>query len=114
MMKYQQKGDEIGSSDDERTFSHQKKYWAGNLGSTYTYIRNFPAECKPMKQFKNFSPNYYDDPELKKKQHEDLIDHLLSSDEEFFPQNKPQVKSKVKPLRARSHRFDTYETTFGP
>ena len=46
-----------------------------------------------MKQFKNFSPNYYDDPEMKKKQHEDLIDHLLSSDDEFFAPNKPQVKS---------------------
>ena len=67
-----------------------------------------------MKQLKNFSPNYYDDPEMKKKQHEDLIDHLLSSDDEFFAPNKPQVKSQVKPLRARSNRFDTYETTFGP
>jgi hypothetical protein len=67
MMKYQNQGEDIVSSDDERTFSHSKKHWKEYPGSTNTYIRNFPAECKPMKHFLNFSPNYYDDPEFKKK-----------------------------------------------
>jgi len=66
-----------------------------------------------MKQFLNFSPNYYDNPEFKKKQHEELIDHLLSSDDDFY-NDQPIINSKVKRLKARTNRYDHYETTFGP
>lgn len=78
MMQYQQ-AYESGSSDEDRTFTHSKKFWKDNLAVTSTYVTQFPTECKPMKHFRNFSQNLNNDPSIKEKQQAQLIEKLLTS-----------------------------------
>jgi hypothetical protein len=67
MMQYQQAYDS-GSSDEDRQFTHPKKFWKDNLAVSSTYVTQFPTKCKPMKHFRNFSENIKDDPSIREKE----------------------------------------------